>query len=160
MDNSIETYGLSASDVAKWFICNLDREAGDSITHLKLQKLIYYSQAWSLAINKKALFEEDFEAWARGPVIPAVYHMYKDHGFDALPSCECKHKIHGDVENIFREVKRVYGEMSARKLESLTHSEQPWIEARGKRSPEVSCAEVIPKENLIEYYSLLLDGQA
>jgi len=52
----IESYGLSPFDVANWFTCSLDREAGDSITHLKLQKLLYYAQAWSLALNGIALF--------------------------------------------------------------------------------------------------------
>ena len=90
---AIESYGLSPFDVANWFTCSLDREAGDSITHLKLQKLIYYSQAWSLALNGIALFEEDFEAWAHGPVIPEVYQEYKEYGFNALPSCECENRI-------------------------------------------------------------------
>ena len=64
MENSLETFGLSPTDVANWFTCNIDREVGDSITHLKLQKLIYYAQAWSLALKGKTLFEEEIQAWA------------------------------------------------------------------------------------------------
>ena len=47
---------------------------------------MYYAQAWSLALNGIALFEDDFEAWAHGPVLPKVYKEYKDYGLNELPS--------------------------------------------------------------------------
>ncbi len=89
----IQTYNLSPNDVANWFLCNIDREAGDSITHLKLQKLLYYAQAWSLVLKGKSLFEEDFEAWAHGPVLPSIFEQYKNMGFQALSYCECDNNV-------------------------------------------------------------------
>ena len=53
----------TALQIADWFAGAIDREAGDSITHLKLQKLVYYAQAWFLALNDKPLFEEEMQAW-------------------------------------------------------------------------------------------------
>lgn len=155
----IETYGLSPLDVANWFTCSLDREAGDSITHLKLQKLLYYAQAWSLALNSVALFEDDFEAWAHGPALPAVYQEYKDYGFDTIPSCECENKMEGDVEEVLKEVNRVYGELSAKKLEYLTHNEKPWVEARNGIASEKSSNAIITKESMLHFYSKLLNEQ-
>ncbi len=153
----IISLGLTPFDVANWFVCNLDREAGDSITHLKLQKLIFYSQAWSLALNRTAIFEEDFQAWAHGPVLPEVYHAYKGFGFNSLPSCECENNINAEVEEILEEVKRVYGELSARKLEELTHSEDPWKEVRGTLPSEAACNKIISKESLVSYYSKMYE---
>jgi uncharacterized phage-associated protein len=105
----LESYGLSPFDVANWFTCSLDREAGDSITHLKLQKLLYYAQAWSLALNGIALFEDDFEAWAHIPVLPKVYQEYKDYGLNDLPSSGFENKFKADVEEVLIEVNREYG---------------------------------------------------
>ena len=67
----------SAQDVANWFLAKADYEAGDVITPLKLQKLLYYAQGWTLAILNKNLFEEDFQAWTHGPAIPSIYRKYK-----------------------------------------------------------------------------------
>lgn len=153
-----ETFHLSPFDVANWFTCTIDREAGDSITHLKLQKLIYYAQVWSIAIHKKSLFVEDFEAWSHGPVLPVVYRKFSEFGFQSLPSSECDDVITGDVEDILIEVKRVYGELSAKKLEELTHQENPWIQARNGLPLEVSCSNVISKDSILGFYSTLLNG--
>jgi uncharacterized phage-associated protein len=58
--------------VADYYLVRLDPTAGDSISNLKLQKLCYYAQAWSLALRGKPLFPERIEAWAQGPVVPEL----------------------------------------------------------------------------------------
>lgn len=78
----------TANDVAKWFLSRVDRDSGDSITHLKLQKLVYYAQAWNLAHFGEPLFDEELKAWTHGPVAPSVWHEYKDSRWDALPACK------------------------------------------------------------------------
>jgi uncharacterized phage-associated protein len=50
------------------------------MSNLKLQKLMYYAQGFSLVLFNKPLFPERIEAWIHGPVIPAVYHKYKGYG--------------------------------------------------------------------------------
>ncbi|HEU0080276.1 MAG TPA: type II toxin-antitoxin system antitoxin SocA domain-containing protein, partial [Longimicrobiaceae bacterium] len=67
----------SALDVAAWFLNEVDRKSGDSITNLKLQKLVYYAQAWAVTLLGRPLFEEKVEAWAHGPVGDVVYQAYK-----------------------------------------------------------------------------------
>ena len=117
----------NVQEVAKWFLAAVDREAGEAITHLKLQKLIYYSQAWYLALEDKPLFEDGLEAWAHGPVCRAVYDTYKGYGWDALPSPE------GDIDILQCESDHLemfmvaFGEISAKKHEHLTNCEEPWI---------------------------------
>lgn len=68
----------TANDIANWFLVTIDREAGETLSHLKLQKLVYYAQVWSLALFDKPLFDEDFEAWTYGPALPSLYQRFKD----------------------------------------------------------------------------------
>jgi uncharacterized phage-associated protein len=155
----MDSFGLSPFDVANWFVCNVDREAGDSITHLKLQKLLYYAQAWTLVLKGKPLFDEDFEAWAHGPVLRTIYDSYKGYGFEALPSCSCENDITDDVAELLGEVDRVYGEKNAKYLEALTHSEIPWKFARGSLSSEERCNAIISKESMKSFYAQMLEQQ-
>ena len=55
------------------------------ISNLKLQKLIYYAQAFHLAIYELPFFDEDFEAWTHGPVCPEIYHKYKHYKSSPIP---------------------------------------------------------------------------
>ena len=59
---------LKAREVAEYFIEKAYSE-NDKITQKKLQKMLYYAQAWFLAFNNKKLFEEKIEAWLHGPAI-------------------------------------------------------------------------------------------
>jgi uncharacterized phage-associated protein len=61
-----------------------DSNAGDLISNMKLQKLLYYQQGFHLAYFGKPLFEEDIEAWMYGPVVPSVYSHFKTEGSGAL----------------------------------------------------------------------------
>ena len=55
----------------------LSRERGIEITNLKLQKLLYYAQAWNLVFTGEPLFEADIEAWVHGPVVPSIFRRFK-----------------------------------------------------------------------------------
>jgi uncharacterized phage-associated protein len=152
----------TASDVAKWFVASLDREAGDSITPLKLQKIIYYAQAWALVLLKRPLFDEDFQAWAHGPVVENVYNEYKQHGWNAIPAPAETPEFEEDVEDLLSEVWESYGDFSAKHLERLTHQEAPWKDARGDLPMEARSNSVISKQAMQEYYSALyrdIDGK-
>jgi uncharacterized phage-associated protein len=67
---------VSPFEVANYFIW-LANETGSFLSNLKLQKLVYYAQAWHLALEESPLFEEDFEAWIHGPVLPTLYQKYE-----------------------------------------------------------------------------------
>lgn len=151
----MESYNFSPIQIANYFTCTLDREAGDSITHLKLQKLLYYAQSWSLVTLKKSLFEEDFQAWAHGPVSPTIWETYKDYGFESIPICECEHNLPEEVTLLLEDIKQVYGEKSAKYLEELTHSELPWKQTRGGLSLEQKSTIPISKDLLFDFYTKL-----
>ena len=69
-----------AIDVAKYILC-IANTNGDLITNLKLQKLLYYAQAWYMVnFDGKKLFDDDIEAWQFGPVIKSIYNLFKDFG--------------------------------------------------------------------------------
>lgn len=59
-------------DVAKYIL-----ESKGSMTAMKLQKLAYYSQAWTLVWDEELLFDEPIQAWANGAVIPILYEAHR-----------------------------------------------------------------------------------
>jgi uncharacterized phage-associated protein len=59
-------------DVAEYIL-----QKQGSMTAWKLQKLVYYSQAWALVWDQKPLFPERIEAWANGPVSPDLYQKHR-----------------------------------------------------------------------------------
>jgi uncharacterized phage-associated protein len=147
----------TAVDIANWFVGSIDRDAGDSITHLKVQKLVYYAQAWSLVLHGEQLFAEDFQAWAHGPVAETVYRNFEGSAWSALAPPEEMPVVSKKSEELLREILESYGGLSAKQLEALTHSEAPWIVARGSLPPEARSNSVISKQDMIAYYSKLHD---
>lgn len=142
---------LPAKTVARWFINHADRDAGEAITQLKLQKLVYYADAWFLANFDKPLIIEEFEAWAHGPVVPALYTKYKSHGWNALPP-ESGERVPPDVQGFLGAVFDEYGQYGAKKLEQMTHHEAPWREARAGLSPEAASKTKISKVLMRNFY--------
>jgi uncharacterized phage-associated protein len=72
---------LSAAQVANDFLpLGWSDRSAPIIDQMKLQKLLFYAHAWSLALKDKPLFEEDFEAWPWGPVVKDVYVQTKIYG--------------------------------------------------------------------------------
>lgn len=144
----------TASDIANWFLGAIDRDAGDAITHLKLQKLIYYAQAWSLALPSRGypLFDEELQAWAHGPVAESVFHQHKGNAWDALPAPAKMPDIEESDAEHLQEILSVFGEFSAKQLERMTHSEAPWIEARGDIPAEARSNAPIDKGLMAAFY--------
>lgn len=144
-------------DVANYFISRSDDE--NPMTPLKLQKLCYYAQAWSLVWDNENLFEEDFEAWVHGPANHMLYRKYKEISF-------IKHIDPDYNDNIFNEdsletldvVWNTYGDYSGKYLEQLTHIEEPWINARRDLHPGEKSNNVIAKESMKLFYSSLNNG--
>jgi uncharacterized phage-associated protein len=146
---------VTAVEVSRWFVGSIDREAGDSITHLKVQKLVYYAQAWSLALRGEPLFDEEIRAWAHGPVAESVYREYEGSSWNALPAPAEMPDFPSEVEEHLSEILGAYGGMSAKQLELLTHAERPWIDARGDLPPEARSSNVISKRAMADYYAKL-----
>ena len=149
------------SDVADYFIA-LANEKGDTMTNLRLQKLLYYAQAWYLANCEESLFEEDFEAWVHGPVLPSLYHDYKERGAQPILKDismeEVEKKFEKDEINFLEGVAEVYMPYTGYQLELMTHHEDPWLNAReGVESTEKSNS-VISKDSMQEYYGARINA--
>jgi|SRR6185437_1680304 len=141
----------TADRVAEGLI-NLSHDKQNPISNLKLQKLLYYSQAWHLALFKEPLFQEDIEAWVHGPVVPQVFRCYRDFRWISLPRKE-EAVVSAGLRSYLEEVWRVYGQYNAYDLERLTHSEEPWKAARVGLPPDESSHNVITKHSMMSYYS-------
>ncbi|WP_429497460.1 Panacea domain-containing protein [Robbsia andropogonis] len=131
---------LSCHDVARYFLAQCDEEAGDLISNLKLQKLVYYAQGFSLALLGRPLFVEEIEAWQHGPVVPALYHEYKQYGSGSIPiPQDIDYHLYSDEEKeLLDEVASVYGQFSAWKLRNMTHEEAPWASVQHAIPCEIS----------------------
>ncbi|AJD49747.1 phage-associated protein [Isoalcanivorax pacificus W11-5] len=140
---------ISAVDVAKYFLVRDDREDAETgISNLKLQKLLYYAQGFHLAIFDKPLFSQNIEAWAHGPVVPSVYHDYKQHGKSAIPAPEDfspEESFTDEQLEFLNEVYEVFGQFSAWKLRNMTHEEAPWQDYE-------EVAGTIPQADLKTYF--------
>lgn len=102
---------------------------GKRITNMKLQKLLYYTQGWHLAMQEYPLFQEDFEAWDYGPVCPVIYHAFKHNGAAVIR--ECPDSFQPADKNIQKLVDWVldrYGKFDAMGLAKLSHTESPWLD--------------------------------
>jgi uncharacterized phage-associated protein len=122
---------LSCFDIANYFLVLVDREAGDSITQLKIQKLVYFAQGISLSLLKKPLFNEQIEAWEHGPVIRELRKTFgtlKDGPIAAPGEIDFDIYSQSDKELIYK-VYSTYGEHSASYLRNLTHEHVIWQEA-------------------------------
>ena len=143
----------SALDIAHYFLGRVDKYVGETISHLKLQKLVYYAQVWSLIPRNQPLFYQDIQAWRHGPVVYEVWTEYKAYGFDAIPALENPSlKFEDDEMEVLDYVWGSYGELSAKRLEILTHSEEPWIKAREGVDPTEKSNNVISHEDIKSYY--------
>jgi uncharacterized phage-associated protein len=119
----------SAFDVAAYFLAKQDPDAGEIISNLKLQKLLYYAQGFHLAMFDAPLFPERIKAWEHGPVVPQVWKQYTGSGGSSLPVPDEKMDIDPETASFLDEVYDVYGQFSAWRLRELSHDEPPWIEA-------------------------------
>jgi uncharacterized phage-associated protein len=141
-------------DVAQYIL-----QKKGSMTVMKLQKLVYYCQAWSLVWDDKPLFNEEIQAWTNGPVVRALYDVHKAMGLfqiDAslLPDGDVRNLTKNQIETI-DVVLAAYGDKSARWLSDLAHMEDPWIKAREGYEEGMPCVNEITHESMAEYYGSL-----
>lgn len=132
-------------------------ERRGEMTAMKLQKLVYYCQAWHLVWEEEALFPEPIEAWANGPVVRALYEKHR--GSFKVSSWRrwgrSSRLSASQLETIEMVLER-YGKMTAPALSELTHSEPPWLDARRGLQPGERGDRVIPIQAMYEYYDSLI----
>lgn len=154
-----EPMTIAARDVANWFLGRIDRPAGDSISNLKLQKLVYYAQAYYLAHHGKPLFDEELQAWTHGPVAPSVYREFKRYGYDSIPAPTGEAKFDAQIESFLTSILNVFGGYTGKALELMTHDETPWLETRKGLAPEASSEKSISKDIMRDFYRRVLTSE-
>jgi len=125
------------------------------MTAMKLQKLVYYSQAWGLVWDEEPLFHETIRAWANGPVVRELYDVHKGQ----FRVSENNHGNPGALDDDQRatvdSILKFYGVMSSQQLSDLTHREDPWRDAREGLEPGERGNREITHESMAEYYGSL-----
>lgn len=136
-------------DVAKYVL-----EHNGRMTTMKLEKLVYYCQAWSLGWDEVPLFEEDFQAWANGPICPELFEKHRGLFIvDATLFKDIPDYIFTEDEiETMDTVLDYYGDKEPQWLSELTHKEAPWKEARKGIADGLSCSNIISKDSMQQYY--------
>lgn len=143
-----------ASDIANFFINISLSDKKDYITNIKLNKLMYFAQGWSLARYGKPLFHNDIQAWKYGPIIPSIYHDYKNCGDSPITVVDDDYSSNvfsGEQYSLLLDVYGEYGKFTARALSNMTNeSGTPWsiFYREGKNT-------IIPKNAIREYFLFL-----
>ncbi len=135
----------SAKSVANAFI-NRGMRDKISIDPLKIQKLVYYAHGYFLATSGRPLLDELFEAWPHGPVLPSLYHEFKNYGFQPIK----RHAIDIDWDTeefipvpppsddpLFDKVVKFvwdrYGKLTSQELSERSHAKDgPWHQVKMK----------------------------
>ena len=138
-------------DVAKYILSTSD----ESMTTMKLQKLVYYCQAWHVTWTGEGLFTESTRAWANGPVVRELFNLHR--GRYAV----CADELTGgdaaaltvDQRAVVDSVLATYGSMTGSQLSVLTHAENPWQTARGKSTNGSSSDVVITLDSMQKFYA-------
>jgi uncharacterized phage-associated protein len=147
---------MNVYEVALYFLNRSLLGGNFAITHLKLQKLVYYAQAWSMAINQRPLFDTDIEAWLHGPVSRELYREYREYGFREIPPVENLNiRIERNDLEVLQGVWDLYGEHDGKYLETLAHQEDPWINAWN-----LGMNHVIDLNEMEQFYGQMLGGRA
>lgn len=139
----------SVHDVAAYIL----RKHGP-MTAMKLEKLVYYAQAWSLVWDEEPLFPERIEAWANGPVVRELYERHRG-VFKVLDWDGDPRTLSREQRATINAVLEFYGKKSSQELSDLTHRERPWVDARRGLEPGDRGFREIKHDAMAEYYSSL-----
>lgn len=141
----------SVHDVAAYVLSKFDRP----ISTMKLQKLCYYSQGWSLAWDETPLFDSNIQAWANGPV---VYDLYEEHRGKYSVSTWAPgdpSRLTVDERETIDAVVDHYGKLTGQQLSDMTHSERPWLEARSGLSLGARSTAPVSTDAMQDFFSAL-----
>ena len=142
----------SAIDVATYIV-----QQKQPVTHMKLQKLVYYSQAWTLVWEEAPLFSEPIEAWVNGPVVPVLFAKLQGK-FQVLPTDlppDAGQNLTETEKANIQKILGFYGEKDPQWLSDLTHMEKPWVDARIGLAPNERGNREITLASMADYYGSL-----
>ena len=142
---------MKAIEIANFFINYNSYCVDETITNLKLNKLLYFAQGYSLSLYNKPLFNENIEAWQYGPVVANVYHKFKSSNKENIANTYGKfsYDIFGsDTIELLLAVINDYGKYSSSKLIEITHEKgSPWYMVYSENANNI-----IPNNSIKEYF--------
>lgn len=148
----------TANQITDYTIFRLTIEDNKSVVNLKLQKLLYYIQAWHLAFYDKPAFDGKFQAWVHGPVNREIYdrfnptkYLHSDITGEDILDLKATDGIDPDTKAHIDTILEFYAKYSGTELEIMTHREEPWIAAR-KGLPDTARCENVIDENLMKSF--------
>ena len=144
----VEACPVSVFDVAAYILEKLG-----TLSTIKLQKLVYYSQAWSLVWDDAPLFHERIEAWVNGPVVRELFSYHR--GFfqiSTLPIGVSK-RLNSTQKETVDAVIDFYGPKTGQQLVEISHLEDPWKLARRGMDKDERGETEIPLDSIAEYYT-------
>lgn len=142
----------SVFDVAKYIL----HKQGE-VSAWKLQKLCYYSQAWHYAWTDMPLFCEEIQAWANGPVCPALFNAHRGRyvvSENDIPAGDTERLTQSEKDSVDA-VLAHYGSWEPYELREQTHSEEPWVKARAGLPEGARSSAPIPLDSMGRYYGSL-----
>ncbi|MBE7364871.1 Panacea domain-containing protein [Corynebacterium guaraldiae] len=140
------------NDVARYILENVD----SGVSTMKLQKLVYYAQAWSLVWDEKPLFNSRIEAWANGPVCRDLYKCHRGEftaSTDMFPGDSTQ--LNADEKDTIDAVLAAYGHLNGQQLSDLSHNERPWREARVGVADGAPSTNEVSLEVMQDFYSAM-----
>jgi uncharacterized phage-associated protein len=148
------------NQICDYIILRLKRDEDMPLSNIKLQKLLYYVQAWHLALkNGQPLFDGKFQAWIHGPVNRQIYdrfnpskYLYSEMSLSDVNDINVDKKLTTEEINHINLVLESYAPFSGVELEEMSHKEEPWITAREGYSPNERCEVEIDQTVLGDYF--------
>lgn len=151
MSNPTATAPTTAFKIADYFIY-IANDTHSFLSNLKLQKLVYYAQAWHLAFYDTPLFNEDFEAWGHGSVIPALFEEYQKFSFKPIEKEVEEPHFPEELQEFLDKIVDDYFFRDGYELELMVCEEEPWLAARGDLPKDQDANAPITKESMRDYY--------
>lgn len=123
----------TAPQLAAYLLNKVNHAAGETINQMKLGALLYYAEAWSLAVFDRELIDEELQAWDHGPVFPSLWARLSSKGWNSLGADEladCAIQLDDDTRGLLDDVWQAYGEFSQAELGKMIKQDDPWKTAR------------------------------
>lgn len=158
-------------------VLRIARGVSVPIQPMKLQKLVYYCHGWNLALSDSPLITEDVKAWKYGPVIPSLYHEFKEFGNSPIDRDGCELRVTGDgdwsfesyspdissqsngndedeyAHALIEKIWQLYGKYSAIQLSRMTHTAgTPWHQVANRYNFSPPPGINIPNEIIEKYF--------
>jgi uncharacterized phage-associated protein len=150
MEERITVIMADVFDVASYILAKKGH-----MSTMKLQKLVYYSQAWSLVWDEKPIFTEPIQAWRDGPVVRDLYNVHRGEFTLSKINRGNPKKLSDSEKETIDAVLDAYGEYDGATLSRMSHDEYPWRLARGSTPDGEICDIEITRDSMREFYASL-----